>query len=433
MKHDTDISRRSFWLLLVGVFLAALLLRLGLTAAFQGLSSPQGRAMGLDPIDYENFAYQMSIGKGYVLDTGEPSARRTPGTSLTLLPIYLAVGRNYLVARIWWCLLSAATVVAVGWLGAILASRRAGIIAAAMLAIYPGHFYLAMHFESEVPFGLVALIATALLFEARSRSSHGWALAAGICFGFAILIRGQLLFAVPGSLLLILCTQEGRRQASVYFVALAAPLVVLAPWIVRNHIVFGKATMALLLSSYTFWGAHNDVVLDDPAWQGRWVGMGDLVDAEHPLKGTEVERDAAAWHYSRQWLNDHWQDMPWLTVMKVWRLVTPFEATGNRVVYWAYAISWMCVAPLLVAGWWRSHKVNRVATAILSLPLAATLITTIVFYGCVRFRDSVAPFFLIFAAVAAAELLRRLRTGSEAKIEASPDAITPRELAEVQS
>jgi 4-amino-4-deoxy-L-arabinose transferase-like glycosyltransferase len=404
-SHPSDLGTRCFWWSLVGIFIAAFALRIACTAAFQGIATPQSHNVGLDPLDYEMFAYEMSIGHGYVLDSGEPSARRTPGTSLTLLPVYVALGRNYFAARVWWCAISAATVIAVGWLGSLVASRRVGLVAALLLAFYPGHFYYAMHFGSEVPFGLLTVGAIGLLILGVRRSSFVLVALSGMCWGLAALVRGQVLLLLPVVLLLMCLTREGRRNCRYYATALVTSGLVISPWILRNYLVFGKPTMALLLSAYTFWGAHNDTVLQHPELHGLWAFH---VDADHVFEGTEVERDATAWRYSREWLQDHWRDMPWLTVMKLWRLIAPFERTGNRYVYWIFAISWIPVAPLCVIGWRMFYLQNRRAATLALLPAIASLLATIGFCGCIRYRDAVAPFLMLFAAICLADVAGRI-------------------------
>lgn len=393
------LTTRRFRLALVACFVAAFGLRVGLTHVTQGLASPPSHDLGLDQLDYELFAYHMSIGEGYSLAPGEPTARRTPGTSLSLLPVYLLFGRNFLAARLWWCFLSAATVVFTGLVASRLWGYLAGAIAAAATALYPGHFYYATHFESEVPFALYLMIGALCLITA---TDCRWWLAAplsGIFWGLAILTRAQLLLAIPVAALLIIGSRHGRSHATFYSSVLASVALVVAPWVLRNFVVFGKPTIALMLSAYTFWGAHNDLVLSDPALQGKWIALGRLADPQHPLTGSEVEREAAAWRYSFQWLEAHRTDMPWLTLMKVWRLITPFEETRNRYIYWVFAAAWLIAAPLFAGGWFLAARTRPVETWILSLPLLATFLATVGFYGCIRFRDSVAPVFLTFAAI----------------------------------
>ena len=89
---------------LAGIVLLALTTRLMLTARFVGLDSPPDEsAGGLDVVDYEGLAWRTVSGAGYVLESGEPTARRAPGTSFALIPIYLMFGRSYNVVRSAFC------------------------------------------------------------------------------------------------------------------------------------------------------------------------------------------------------------------------------------------------------------------------------------------------------------------------------------------
>jgi 4-amino-4-deoxy-L-arabinose transferase-like glycosyltransferase len=408
LPHSSDISRRFFIAALFASFLGAFGLRVAMTAAFQGLNSPPSHDLGLDQLDYELFAHHLSTGEGYVTAPGVPTARRTPGTSLALLPVYTLAGRSYLAARLWWCLLSAVTTTAVGLLGAVAWSRTAGALAAALSAFYPGHFYYAMHFVSEVPFGLWLAFGLLTLLLAFRRISFVMAAASGLCWGLAILTRSQIALVFPLLIVVSLGVVELRRHWRIQLVTAIAAATIVTPWVMRNYLVFGKPTMALLLPGYTFWGAHNDIVLNDPKLQGLWIVMDRLVDEAHPLQGTEVDRDAAGRRYGREWLHNHWGNMPWLTVMKIWRLLTPFEATGNRAVYAVFALSWIVIAPFVACGLWMGARQRPVETLVIALPLLATVVSTVLFYGSIRFRDAVSPTFLVFASVPLAALCLRM-------------------------
>ncbi len=166
---------------------------------------------------------------------------------------------------------------------------------------------------------------------------------------------------------------------------------------VRNAVVLGEPTLSTI-GGYTLWGASNPRVVDDPTLAGRWVRTSELVDADHPLSGGELERDAAARRYGLTFLNEHRRDVPWLVVMRLWRFVSPFEPTPNRLVFWAFALSWLVTAPWFVAGLVVAWRENRRIALVLVAPLLATSATVIMFYGSIRFRDSIAPVFVALAA-----------------------------------
>ncbi len=176
----------------------AIAIRVGLAAVFVGLDAPPDAAANPDQLDYELFAWRMSQGEGFTLQDGTPTARRPPGTSLVLLPVYAVFGRNFAAGRLWFCLLSAATCLAVGWVGREAFGPLTGLIAATGLAAYPNHAYYAMHFLSEVPFSLLVVTASGASIRAfRDERSLSWATAAGLCWGLAGLVRPNILLVIP--------------------------------------------------------------------------------------------------------------------------------------------------------------------------------------------------------------------------------------------
>jgi 4-amino-4-deoxy-L-arabinose transferase-like glycosyltransferase len=385
----------------------ALGLRVLLTAAFVGLGSPPRSSAAPDQLDYESLAYRLSVGQGYTLPSGQPTARRTPGTSLVLALIYSVFGRSFLVGRLWFCVVSAATCLALAWVVTMSFGRSVGLVAAGLLAIYPGHSYYAMHFLSEVPYGLFLILACGFTLQAMLRTSWISSVIAGIFWGLAALTRAQIILILPIGWIVLLSVNATRRlpKLRVAMIQTLAMLAVLVPWLYRNQVVLGKATLSTV-GGPTFWGAHNDKILNDPALRGSWVRTTDLVDANHPLAGGEVEQEAAAWRYGLAWAKTHLSAMPAVCAMKAWRFFSPFEDTANRTVYWAFALGWMTMAPLAMAGLILALFRNPGAALVLLAPFLATVASALMFYGSSRFRDSAAPVFLAFAALGLVELMR---------------------------
>ena len=404
---------------LLAVALVAFLVRLGVAIAFQGLSAPPDAGSNPDQVDYELFGWRVAAGEGYTLADGTPTARRPPGTSFALLPPYVLFGHDHAAARVWFCLLSAATCFVTGLLGTAIFGGATGLVAAAVLALLPGHFYYAMHFLSEVPYGL--LIAITCLCAVRSmqrpddpsrrggRGTLGLDVATGIFYGLAILTRPQVAFAGPLALVAVLFTPRatrGRRFRQVITVGIASALV-LVPWVLRNDRVLGKPLLSTI-GGVTFWGANNPVIANDPANAGGWMPVDTLVDAAHPLSGTEIENDAAAWGYGLDYLRSHLGGLPRLLGFKLLRHFSPFRNTDNRAVYWSFALSWLALLPFLAAGCVIGLRRRRAETVVLLLPVLSTLLTALIFYGLIRFRDADAALYVVPAAAAIVALCSRV-------------------------
>ncbi len=254
MTRLSDILQ-SPWCLL-GVFLIALTLRLAVASRFVGLDTPPDRsAGGLDVVDYEGFAWNAASGHGYVLDDGTPTARRAPGTSFALVPIYAVFGHSYLAAHLWFCLISAGTCVATVWLAAMVVERETAVLAGLWLAVYPGSMQHAMHFFSEVPFAFLLVLALGATLRSLRGGHFAWGLAAGVLWGGAVLVRPNIVLAAPIGLALLMLLPEARSRSLLTIsgtIALAAMLTIV-PWVVRNCRVMGKPTVATVIGGYTFW------------------------------------------------------------------------------------------------------------------------------------------------------------------------------------
>jgi len=407
---------RSPWIVLF-IVLLALALRVAMTSVFVGLGSPpKGEAGGLDVIDYEGFAWRMVDGQGYVLPSGVATARRSPGTSFSLVPIYFLFGHSYLAAHLWFCLLSSLTCGATIWLAGMATSREAAVLAGLWLAMYPGHAYMSMHFFSEVPFALALVLACATTCRLFQRGGLLCAIVAGALWGAASLIRPNTLAVLPVGLvwfaLLPSCRTVANFRRLAIVVAVAA--ITVLPWVLRNAVVMGKPTIATVVGGYTFWGANNELVLSDPELRGLWVFGPSLVD-EHPLVGDEVARESMAWRYGLYFIRTHLDDMPGLIAARLRRLVSPFEATANRPVYYSFGVAWLLTSPFVAYGMILVSRDRRLAAVVLLTPILSTIATAVVFYGSIRFRDSVAPLLLVFAATALVKALRGVEVFVQAR------------------
>jgi 4-amino-4-deoxy-L-arabinose transferase-like glycosyltransferase len=415
------VSRWAYYSLLGIIFLVAFAVRVGITARFQGMNSPPSYSANPDQVEYEELAYHWSAGEGYSLSPGTPTACRPPGTPLVLLPVYALFGHSFLAARLWLCLLSAATCIATAWLARKGFGQVVGLGSAAWLAVYPGHFYYAMHFLSEVPAALFLVLACGFTWNSWQHGRKRDDLLAGLCWGGVVLTRPQFILVVPVGLMLVLIAGRGQRKRGLAHLALqtAALAALVVPWVVRNAVVMGKPALCTIVGGYTYWGAHNEVVLANPNLRGSWVPCGQLLDAAHPLQGSEVEREAAAWSYGLAFVRGHLGEMPGLCLAKLGRFVSPWVDTPNRIVAWAFALGWFVTAPFLFAGLVLAARVNRPALVVCTVPLLVTVLTVVGFYGSERFRDAVSPLLAIFATLAAVALLRLARG------RATPDTVAP--------
>ncbi|HKP91897.1 MAG TPA: glycosyltransferase family 39 protein, partial [Thermoleophilaceae bacterium] len=137
-------------------------------------------------------------------DVHVPTAEKPP-----LYPSYLAVWAKLGLASLRWnlaasCFLGAGTVAVVGLVARRVAGARAGLVAAALAAVYPGLIVLDGSLRSESLY--VLLVAVALLAALRLVERATWQRAAllGAAIGLAALTRSEavlllLLLALPAA------------------------------------------------------------------------------------------------------------------------------------------------------------------------------------------------------------------------------------------
>ncbi|MEW6404878.1 MAG: glycosyltransferase family 39 protein, partial [Chloroflexota bacterium] len=137
-----------------------------------------------------------------------------------------------------------------------LGSRSAGVIAA-WLAIFRERNSIALtnvievsHSKlilSDVPTMALMLLAILVLVKWLSQSNQKahWGIAVGASLGLLILIRSQAQLLIPVILIgmLFVLRFQWRKLVQCFLVFALGLLVVVAPWVWRNHQVFGRATV----------------------------------------------------------------------------------------------------------------------------------------------------------------------------------------------
>ncbi len=405
MSDASRVRGYAWWL--AAIFALGFALRVAMAAAFVGLDSPPDPDANIDQVEYEEFGHQLALGNGYSDAEGNPTAIRPPGTSAALVPVYSLLGRSWPAGRIWFCFLSAATGLAVAWGARRMFDERTALLAALWFALYPGSTYYSMHFLSEVPFGLLTSLWAAAAYAAYRRGGVLWLeLFAGLCLGLSVLTRPQAVFMLPAMWGLVVLLPRLRKR-TVLVPALLQSLVVLAvvfPWAGRNQAVLGKFTVSTI-GGCTFWGANNELVASTPGYRGSWVPITMMLDDAWPKQGTEVERDAAAWQRGLAFVREHPGEFAILLLYKVWHVMTPYHGTENDLARYSFFIAWLVTGPLVLLGLWWIWRRDGAAFLLLMLPILSLLVTTLVFYGSVRFRDSIISVLVIPAAYAFVRLI----------------------------
>jgi 4-amino-4-deoxy-L-arabinose transferase-like glycosyltransferase len=246
-------------LLVAAILALALTLRLGLAV----LHDPP--PLTGDAADYARHAAAIADHGSYpqsgIAPPGGPTAFRPPGYPLVLAAVYAALGREE-APRVVGAIVGTAAVGLLGLVALWLFGRRVALAAMGLAAIFPPLIMVSVATLAEGLFValVLAALACALAFR-RAPERIGWVLAAGALAGAAALTRTNGLVILVPLLLAI-----PRRR----LVLLAAALVVIAPWSIRNAIELDAFVPTTTQAGFTLAGAYNETARQDDEFPAAW-------------------------------------------------------------------------------------------------------------------------------------------------------------------
>jgi hypothetical protein len=375
---------------------------LALRAAF-ALVYWTGQPLTHDEREYLALARSLARGDGYRYPADEPDPGtsqqfgRAPGYPAFLSTFIVPVAVDHVPPRVQ-VVQSVVGAIGVG-LMALMAWRaggpRAGFAAAALGAVYPPLVWMPAYALSETLFSTVALTAALVLDHTRKGDNRHYSrkmavvpfLAGGLT-GLGILIRPAMVFFLP---LATLWMVAKRAYVGAAALAVTALLVVL-PWTIRNHDVYGRWIAVASEGGVTFWTGNHPLATGD----GDLAANPGLKRAElafraaHPgLTPEQLEplyyRDALAWIRSDPgaWLR--------LEARKAFFTIVPAGpsyAVHSRKYIAASVASYALVVVLAAAGAWRWKRAANAGAAPTALWLmaAATILSGLIFFPQERFR-----------------------------------------------
>jgi 4-amino-4-deoxy-L-arabinose transferase-like glycosyltransferase len=224
-----------------------------------------------DTAFYDASAKALAEGRGYINFEQAPTARWPIGYPGLVASLYVVFGHNPLAPKALNVFLGVATVVAVYALAARLFDRRVGLVAAALLALFPSQIFFSTLVMSEVFFAALLTIVVLLvvlwtlppkadppLASAKGGSAFGGGgespgrqakaeaderpaayrlLLLGLVAGYGAITRGEGSMVVLVVLLIWWLARFGWRPFLRRSVLLLAGVVlVMAPWSIRNFI-----------------------------------------------------------------------------------------------------------------------------------------------------------------------------------------------------
>jgi 4-amino-4-deoxy-L-arabinose transferase-like glycosyltransferase len=351
---------------------------------------------------------------------GVPSAYTQPLYAWFLAALYWPLERTWLVVGLAQIGVAVATALVVLLIGRRLSSVRTGVIAALITTLHPYLVWHDVHVNREILDGFLLALLVLLALAAHDQASPWLAAAAGVVAGLAILSNARLLL-LPFVVSAFVAWQPlpGRR-ALLTLLVLVGAIVVVTPWVVRNQVVIGCATITT--DSRALWKANNPATHDILA-HGGWID--DVPDLPNvppwPEKAAGISvaaakavDECAQERFYRNKVLDFWRDHPGekarLSLQAVGMLWSPFFSvtaddpgqqglsnTLQRTVEPAFTLL------LYAFALWGAFLAPRRFVAFTAALLAFNTAAAVVFAGTTRYR---VPWDFLLALLAAFALER---------------------------
>jgi 4-amino-4-deoxy-L-arabinose transferase-like glycosyltransferase len=297
------IDRRLLWLLAV-----AALVRLAFFLPFQDLP------LKMDEIQYQELAVNLVEGRGFALN-GKLTSWRPPLYSAMLAGLYAVTGTtDPSVARALQAVLSLVTVVLTFAVARRFFGPRAALIAAGVVAFYPSLLFYNNHVLTEILFTLLVTLTVWCFVRQLERPGLGRAVATGLALGAAVLTRDIIWPMGPVMVLIAAWVTPGRLavRAAHGAALLAAFLLVVTPWAVRNTRLQGTTTFIATNGGIVFMEGNYEHTPLDRSWRAHALDSELKVRRFLPTDVTEGVRQKLAFRYGIDYALQH----PSLTVRR---------------------------------------------------------------------------------------------------------------------
>ncbi|MGI9104454.1 MAG: glycosyltransferase family 39 protein [Terriglobales bacterium] len=318
-------------------------------------------------------------------------------------------------------LMSAFTCIPIHRIGDYTAGRRTGLAAALAWAIFPWFSKWAVSWVWEVSASalLAALLFWYALRLARPASRKLW-IGYGLLWAVALLTNPALATLLPPALLW--CAWELRKQRCRWFTSAAVAVLVcfltIAPWLVRNRIVFGQ--WVFLRSTFGIeFSLGNYELANGHGWGGPHPTLSRL-ELDRYIRMGEPAYNHWKLQQTMQWVRANPAKFLMLTARRV-KYFWDGSALLYRPAMHAYWMPWSFLAfdllllpALLVAHRRRLHAWPMLFGCLLLYPLPYYIV-----FSQARYRHVLEPIMLVLVCFAAGEVIHRIRALNTSGCDAS--------------
>jgi len=319
-------------------------------------------------------------------------------------------------------LLGAATVWLTGLSAARLGGRRAGLVAAVLLAVARQHIFFTpfLLFEVMQAFWMSLLCWLGLQAWQRNRwRDWCWlALAAAL----ANLTRGNIVLFLPGFLVFLVCRQSGawRRSLGLTAVCLALFLLPQLPFAIRNSLYAGRLCGASVAGGKVLVLGNSPEAppggLEYPRTYESWLAMAAPTDGSEPVP---VSRNILRWICQEPLI---WLELTFRKFLLYWNwleipnnISLEQEGRGCPWLLWPIFLPFGIFSCLGLAGCLVLARRGGSKQLWVLHSVLVSCLATVAFYILARFRIAALPALAIAGAIALTTAWRLARTPQTAE------------------
>jgi hypothetical protein len=407
---------RNLWILILALAFCA---RLGAAFWWQQRLGEQRFFFG-DSDGYWELARAIASGEPYQYLSPDLRVFRTPGYPMMLSGVFVAYGEHppVLAARVLGAVLGTAAVGLAGWWATLLFEVRAGLIAGALTALYPGAIAISIFVLSEAPFVPLMLAHLGLWTAAFQASTRNKRLALACCAGLvaaaAVLMRPSWLLFTPFAIVAgLLMARDRARQIAIGFAMLAALASGMIPWWIYTARVTGRfVPTTLQVGASLYDGLHQGATgASDMRFVPEVTARERAEQAPHEPEILEVRVDRRMWDESIAWAKAHPGETLRLARVKLLRM---WNFWPNEPAFRGWAVRLVLLATYLplvvlgVIGAWR-YTSRGLPYALAWLPAVYLTLLHVVFVSSLRYREPA----MIALTVLAAGVISNVKTRTQ--------------------
>ena len=390
-------SRRSVWIALALIVAAGVAVR----ALYTVLLAPWPPRGIDDQVFYHLEPLLIAHGRGFIepiyasIGRVVPTAEHPPLYPVLLAGLAEFGGTGDLVQRLTGSVFGAVMIIMIALIARRLAGDRAALIAAGLAAGYPILITADGALMSESLYGALVALCLYLALGLQAAPSLRRGLLTGALLGLAALTRGEATL-----LMMLLVAGFARRPPGLRAAAavLAAFVLVLAPWTVRNISVFHRFVAVSNDVGGVIGGANCAAT-----YAGSFLGSWSLF-CDHPSRGNEAAQAARDERVGLDYAAHHLRRLPAVfaaRLERLWSLRQPTQTNSGRVP-WVQNLGLLVYYLLLVpaiAGLVTLRR-RRAPLWVLVSPAIAASIAALIGYGFLRLREPAEITLVVAAAVA---------------------------------